>query len=152
MAFKVIVEGFPQDGTIPARFTCEGENTPPPLAWEGEPADTKSFALIVDDPDASGGAWNHWLLWDIPASTHALPVYEYERIKATRGTNDFGRLDYGGPCPPRGRPSHRYYFRLFAVDTPALGLPEGTKRRAFEKALQKHAIAEAAYMGRYQRH
>ena len=151
MAFKLKVEGFVKEGNIPVQFTCDGKNAPPAVQWEGEPPETKSFALIVDDPDAPGGSWSHWLVWDIPVSKHTLePGSEDGAVKC--GTNDFGNRDYGGPCPPRGHGAHRYFFRVFALNTPALGLPEGARRPALEKALQKCAIAETSYMGRYQRH
>jgi Raf kinase inhibitor-like YbhB/YbcL family protein len=107
--------------------------------------------LIVDDPDAPGGTWNHWLLWDIPADIHSLPEGSGHASHGKSGANDFGRRGYGGPCPPKGRGSHRYFFRLFALDTATLGLPQGAKRPVLDKALRKHAIAETAYMGRYER-
>jgi len=152
MAFKISVQGFAEEGTIPTRFTCEGSDVAPALHWAGEPSETKSFALIVDDPDAPGGVWNHWLLWDIPASLHSIAEGGRNSEAATAGTNDFGKLGYGGPCPPRGKGSHRYFFRLFALNAMALGLAEGAQRPALENALRKHAIAETAYMGRYERH
>jgi len=151
VAFKVIAEGFTEKANIPDRFTCDGENTAPVLRWAGEPSGTRSFALIMDDPDAPGGTWNHWLLWDIPASVHSLPDGSAKTSQGTPGTNDFGKRGYGGPCPPRGGGWHRYFFRLFALDTPSLGLPEGAKRAALERALKKHVVAEASYMGLYER-
>jgi hypothetical protein len=99
--FTVTIEAFDAGGTIPGVFTCEGENLSPALSWAGEPEGTQSFALIMDDPDAPAGTWNHWLLWDIPTNVHALP----QQYRATRpvhsGTNDFGEASYGGPCPPK---------------------------------------------------
>lgn len=151
MAFIVKVEGFNEGATIPSRFTCDGGDVSPAIEWAGEPSKTRSFALIMNDPDAPGGTWNHWLVWDIVASVHSLPEGKGHASLGKSGTNDFGRLGYGGPCPPKRRGSHRYYFRLFALDTPTLGVPEGGKRSALEKALKGHTIAETAYMGRYER-
>jgi Raf kinase inhibitor-like YbhB/YbcL family protein len=151
MAFKVRVEGFAEGAVIPRRLTCDGADVSPPLNWEGEPEATKSFALIADDPDAPGCTWNHWLLWDIPASVHSLHEGTGEGSVGKSGTNDFGKSGYGGPCPPRAKGPHRYFFRLFALDTKSIRLPSGAKRTALEKALRKHAIAEVAYMGRYER-
>jgi len=150
MALQLIVDGFAEGASIPKRFTCDGENISPALRWTGQPAETRSFALIMDDPDAPGGTWNHWLVWDIPASDHSIPEGGEPGAPAKSGKNDFGKLGYGGPCPPRGKP-HRYFFRLFALDVPSLGLPAGAKRPALEKALRKHIIAENSYMGRYGR-
>ena len=151
MAFTIKVDGFADGGSIPRRLTCDGEDISPALDWEGEPRGTESFALIVDDPDAPGGRWTHWLLWDIPASAHSLPEGMEHGSMGKSGKNDFGRSGYGGPCPPRAKGPHRYFFRLFALNAPSLGLAAGASRRAFEKAVRKHAIAEAAYMGRYER-
>lgn len=149
--FKVNVRGFLEGEDIPDRYTCEGDDISPEVCWIGEPADTKSFALIVDDPDAPAGTWNHWLLWDIPANTHSLDEGEGRPAAAKSGTNDFGHRGYGGPCPPRGKGFHRYFFRLFALNTSSLGLPPGAKRASLEAALRKHAIAETSYMGRFER-
>ena len=147
--FEVTVRGFAHGGEIPVQFTCDGDDVSPALHWQGEPSETKSFALIVDDPDAPRGTWNHWLVWDIPAEVHSLPQGERASIGRS-GTNDFGGRGYGGPCPPKGGP-HRYFFRLFALDAPSLGVSEGAKRPTLEKAVKKHALAETAYMGRYAR-
>jgi Raf kinase inhibitor-like YbhB/YbcL family protein len=151
MPFKVTVQGFADGAGIPSRFTCDGEDAPPGLHWAGEPSETRSFALIMDDPDAPGGTWNHWLVWDIRAGIHSLPEGKEHGSFRRSGTNDFGRRGYGGPCPPGGKGPHRYFFRLFALDADTLGLPEGARRPALEKALKKHALAEATYMGRYER-
>lgn len=148
MAFQLQVDSFGEGAPIPKRFTCDGDDVSPTLHWAGEPAGTKSFTLIMDDPDAPGGTWNHWLLWEIPANVHSI----LEGGSAgTSGTNDFGRSGYGGPCPPRGKGPHRYFFRLYAVDTASLGLAAGAKRPALEKALRRHVLGEAQYMGRYGR-
>lgn len=149
MAFKVIVEGFADGAAIPRKFACDGADTAPALEWHGEPSGTKSFALIMEDPDAPAGTWNHWLVWDIPAQIHAIPAGGAAPGKS--GRNDFGKRGYGGPCPPRRGGPHRYFFRLFAVDTPALGLKDGAGRDMLEKALHNHVLASTEYMGRYER-
>ena len=149
--FTVTIEAFDAGGTIPGVFTCEGENLSPALSWAGEPEGTQSFALIMDDPDAPAGTWNHWLLWDIPAKVHALP----QQYRATRpvhsGRNDFGKAGYGGPCPPKGDGAHRYFFRLYALDTPTLRVPRGARREELEGALRGHRLGIAEYMGRFER-
>ena len=152
VSFALTVDGFRRETNLPAKNTCDGEDIPPAVHWSGEPEQTKSFAMIMDDPDAPSGAWTHWLVWDIPTSIHELPEGDGHAIPAKIGINDFGRRGYGGPCPPKGRGPHRYFFRLFALDTPSLGLSPGARRSAVEAALRKHAIAETAYMGRYERH
>ena len=149
--FALRIEAFADGGAIPSVFTCEGDNISPALAWGGEPDGTQSFAVIMDDPDAPAGTWNHWLLWDIPARIHSVP----EHYRATRpvrsGTNDFGKTGYGGPCPPKRGGPHRYFFRLYALDTPALGVPAGARRKALERILRQHLLGIAEYMGRFER-
>jgi Raf kinase inhibitor-like YbhB/YbcL family protein len=151
MALTLQVKGFNDGGSIPKRFTCDGEDLSPALEWSDEPRGTESFALIVDDPDAPAGTWNHWLLWDIPAHAHALPEGFRPGQVGSSGKNDFGRSGYGGPCPPKGHGAHRYYFTLFAMDRPALGLPPGSNRRELDRALKDRVLARAQYMGRYSR-
>jgi Raf kinase inhibitor-like YbhB/YbcL family protein len=144
---------FEAGGFIPARFTCKGSDVSPPLVWSGNPANTKAFALVVEDPDAPGGTWTHWLAYDLPPSAHALP----EDVPATgevagggkQGMNDFGSLGYGGPCPPPGKP-HRYFFRLYALNAP-LGLKAGAKKEEVRAALRGRVLAEADLMGRFKR-
>lgn len=149
MSFKLTIDDFAQGNEIPSEFTCDGDDIPPVLRWSGEPSETKSFALIMDDPDAPGGTFNHWLIWDIPAHVHSLDHSNTSLGKS--GINDFRKRGYGGPCPPRGGGPHRYFFRLFAIDTPRLGLSPGAKRSALDRALRQHALAETEYMGRYER-
>ena len=149
MAFKLAVEGFSDGANIPRRFTCDGQNVSPALRWANEPSGARSFALILEDPDAPGGTFNHWLLWNVSANVHSLS--EGETSVGVPGQNDFGKLGYGGPCPPKGRGPHRYFFRLFAVDTPELDLKSGANRAVLEQSLRKHGIAEARYTGRYER-
>jgi Raf kinase inhibitor-like YbhB/YbcL family protein len=151
MAFTLSSPSFAEGGAIPRLHTCEGADLSPALEWSGEPDGTGSLALIVDDPDAPVGTWNHWLLWDIPASTHALPQGFKAGQAGVSGTNDFGKLGYGGPCPPKGHGPHRYYFKLYAVKASSLGLPIGAKRAELDRALQGRVLAEAQSMGRYER-
>ena len=150
MAFTLTVTGFDNGGTIPRQHTCEGADTSPALEWAGEPTGTESFALIVDDPDAPVGIWNHWLLWDIPAHVHSLPEEFRPGMTGSSGRNDFGRPGYSGPCPPKGG-GHRYYFNLYAVDRPAIGLPAGATRQELNRALKGRILAQTQFMGRYQR-
>ena len=151
MPFQLAVDAFAQGDRIPRRHTCEGENLSPSLSWKGEPAGVRSFALIMDDPDAPGGTWNHWLLFDIPPSVHSLAEGHKAGQDSTSGANDFGKLGYGGPCPPRGHGPHRYFFRLYALGVPGLKVPRGAKRSEIDRALRGHVLAEAQYMGRYER-
>jgi Raf kinase inhibitor-like YbhB/YbcL family protein len=150
VAFKLMINAFAEGGAMPNLLTCDGADLSPSLEWSGEPRDTKSFALIVDDPDAPAGVWNHWLLWDIPASLHALAQGFKPGKLGESGTNDFGKLGYNGPCPPRGGP-HRYFFKLHALDVPSLGLRAGSKRDALDRALHGHVLAKTEHMGRYGR-
>jgi Raf kinase inhibitor-like YbhB/YbcL family protein len=138
---------------IPMRHTCDGEDESPPLAWTGVPVETRSFALICDDPDAPRGTWVHWLLWNLPADVvevkPGMPPSPELSSGARQGLNDGGDLGYGGPCPPPGKP-HRYFFRLFALDA-VLGLAPGTDRSGLEAAMKGHVLAEGAVMGIYER-
>lgn len=151
MAFKLIITAFPEGGDIPKPHTCDGADLSPALEWSDEPAQTRSFALIVDDPDAPVGTWNHWLLWDIPAGTHSLPQGFKPGSVGLGGTNDFGKRGYGGPCPPRGHGKHRYFFKLFALDVPSLKLSEGARRAELDRVMRDHLAAQAQWMGRYER-
>lgn len=151
MAFQLMIPAFRNGEVIPALHSCEGADISPALEWSGEPGGTLSFALIVDDPDAPAGTWNHWLLWDIPVTAHALAQGLRPGSLGVSGTNDFGRPGYGGPCPPKGHGPHQYYFRLYALNVPSLGLKSGTKRSSLDAALRGRIIAKAEYMGRYER-
>ena len=140
-------------GEIPKRETCQGADLSPQLAWSGAPANPQSFALILDDPDAPGGTFTHWLVWNIPAAAQELPenLPKIAQLPggASQGRNDFGNIGYGGPCPPPGK-AHRYYFRLFALDT-ALNLKPGAGRRELERAMEGHILARGELMGRFAR-
>ncbi len=151
MAFGLESRAFAEGGRIPKLHTCEGADLSPAIEWSGEPEGTRSFALIVDDPDAPAGTWNHWLLWDLPAAVHTLPQGFRAGDKGESGTNDFGKPGYGGPCPPRGHGPHRYFFKLFAVNTASLGLRRGARRAELDRALAGKVLAEARSMGRYER-
>jgi len=145
---------FAPDGAIPPRFTCEGKDLSPPLAWSDAPQGTRSFVLIVDDPDAPDPAapqmtWVHWVLYDIAPTATGLPeaVAPSALPAGTReGLNGFGRTGYGGPCPPTGR--HRYFFKLYALDITLPALQRPTKA-AVEHAMRGHVLAEATLIGTY---
>ncbi len=145
-------QAFQPGELIPAKYTCDGQDISPPLNWSDPPTGTKSFALIADDPDAPAGTWVHWVIWNIPASTRSLaenvPKTESLPSGARQGTTDFRRVGYGGPCPPSG--THRYFFKLYALDT-TLTLPASTTKRDLEKAMQGHILAQAELMGKYRR-
>jgi Raf kinase inhibitor-like YbhB/YbcL family protein len=151
MPFKLTVEGFNDGESIPRQYTCEGKDVSPALRWEGAPEGTRSFALIMDDPDAPAGTWNHWLLWNIPPGTAKLDAGYRAGSVGVDGTNDFGRTGYGGPCPPKGHGPHRYFFKLYAIGVEALGAASGAKRRELDRALTGYVLAETQYMGRYER-
>ena len=151
MAFKLISSAFPEGAVIPKLHTCEAADFSPPLEWSGAPSPTQSFTLIADDPDAPVGTWNHWLLYDIPPTVHSLAQGYKPGKTGISGRNDFGKEGYGGPCPPRGHGPHRYFFRLYALGVASLGLPAGARRAEVDKAIQGHILADAQYMGRYER-
>jgi Raf kinase inhibitor-like YbhB/YbcL family protein len=145
MAFTLTSPAFADGTTIPSQFTCDGNDAPPPLLVANAPAGTKSFAVVMDDPDAPRGTFTHWLAYDVPA--------EQNELKTTAGTtlrNDFGRPGYGGPCPPPGHGSHRYYFTVYALDVASLDLP-GDTRDDLEAAIKGHTLGKARMMGRYER-
>lgn len=142
---------FQHRGTIPERYTCEGANVSPPLSWDDPPEGTRSFALVVDDPDAPGKVWVHWLAWDIPASARTLR----EDLGPTepdmlQGRNDFGDRGYGGPCPPKGHGAHRYVFHLYALDT-LLNVAPGASRRELDAAMKGHVLATGEIVGHFHR-
>jgi len=156
MSLTVTSAAFAPGGEIPAVYTCEGSDISPPIAWSGAPAGTRSFALIVDDPDAPDPSapkmtWVHWVLYNIAPTAKGLPeaVRSGAALAGAReGLNDWNRTGYGGPCPPIGR--HRYYHKLYALDIvlPDLGKPRKT---ALEKAMQGHILAQATLIGTYQK-
>ena len=143
---KITSSAFQQGGNIPSKFSCDGANTSPPLQISDVPPEAKSLVLIVDDPDAPGGLFTHWAVWNISPQTSTIA--EGSTPKGVQGTNDFGKSGYGGPCPPSG--THRYYFRIFALDR-ELDLPSGAKRSQLDAAMKGHVIAKGELMGRYAR-
>lgn len=144
---------FEHNGVIPARHTCDGENISPPLRWVGVPEESKTLVLICDDPDAPSGTWSHWVLYNVSPQMDGLGegVPDDERLSPTgmQGRNDFGDSGYGGPCPPRGS-RHRYYFRLFALDTSLDLLPGATRQQVLDH-LQDHVLAQTEFIGLYSR-
>ncbi len=151
-SFRLTSPSFQANGDIPARFTCSGDDLSPALAWTDPPAGTQSFTLIVDDPDAPGGVFSHWVFYDLPPGAHELP----EGVPRTpdpeggrQGRNDFDKIGYGGPCPPPGRP-HHYSFRLYALDK-KLNLRGGASKSEVERALKGHVLAQAELTGRFER-
>ena len=146
-------DAFPAEGTIPQRYTCDGDDTSIPLRWSEPPAVTQSLTLIFDDVDAPAGTWVHWVIFNIPDSVRSLP----EGVPAdaavdglgTHGSNSWGNLGYGGPCPPEGTP-HRYTFRLYALDT-MLDLEAGASRAELDGAMQGHILDTGHLVGRYGR-
>jgi len=151
MGFRLLIAAFPEGAMIPKLHSCEGADVSPSIEWSGEPTETKSLALIVDDPDAPGGVWNHWLLYDLAASLRSLAQGHKPGKLGVSGTNDFGKLGYSGPCPPKGHGPHRYFFKLYALDVASLGVPAGAKRAEIDKAMKGHVLTEAQCMGRYER-
>ena len=153
MPFQVSTTSFPAGGVIPRKYTCDAQDISPELSWSGVPPRTKSFALIADDPDAPAGTWTHWLVWNIPASQHELMEAASRTHASTeqarQGQNDFHKVGYNGPCPPPGKP-HRYYFKLFALDTD-LDVKPGASREQLESAMKPHVLAQSEVMGRYGR-
>jgi Raf kinase inhibitor-like YbhB/YbcL family protein len=152
MALTVTSTAFEEGGMIPVVHTCDGEDSSPPLSWSGVPDGTKSIALISDDPDAPRGTWVHWVLFNIPPDVTELPAEmpSDEKLEngAVHGITDFGRPGYGGPCPPGG--THRYFFKVYALDT-KLDLGPGAKKKDLLAAMGGHVLAEGQLMGRYSR-
>jgi Raf kinase inhibitor-like YbhB/YbcL family protein len=156
MAFALSSPAFADNGVIPKQYSCEGADISPPLNWSGAPQGTRSFALIVDDPDAPDPrapkmTWVHWVVHNIPAEAPGLPESAAARglpAGALQGLNDWKRPGYGGPCPPIGR--HRYFHKLYAVDTVLTGLERPTKAQLLD-ALKGHVLAEAQLVGTYQK-
>jgi Raf kinase inhibitor-like YbhB/YbcL family protein len=149
---KLNSRAFVQGRTIPSKYTCDGKDVSPPLAWTETPPATKSLALIVDDPDAPMGTWVHWVVYHLPPTTRqlpeGLPIDERLPDGTNQGKTDFGRTGYGGPCPPSG--THRYFFRLFALDT-ELSLPPASTAKQLKAAMRGHILAEAELMGTYRK-
>lgn len=142
---------FAHDGPIPGVCTCDAEGRSPHLGWSGAPDGTRSFVLIVDDPDAPGGTFSHWGLFDIPATVTELDEGRPDTAEAKQATNDFERIGWGGPCPPPGHGRHHYHFRLMALDVEHLNVPQGTHCKDVERAAVSHVLARAELIGTYER-
>ena len=149
---SILAEAFKEGENIPGEYTCDGENLSPAIFWSLKPTETKSIALIMDDPDAPGRTFVHWVLYNIPPETEKLnkgfPKDKILRDGTTQGMTDFGRIGYGGTCPPSG--SHRYYFHIYAIDK-KLDLPPGAARGQVDDAMKGHIIAKGELMGKYKR-
>src|SRR3974377_1280672 len=151
MAFEITSNAFRNGSSVPKKFTCDGPDVSPALSWTGAPAKTKSFALIVDCPDAPVGTWVHWVLYNLPSDTRnvAEGMSKDPRLPngALQGRNDFGKVGYNGPCPPRGK-THRYFFRLYALDA-KLTLQPGATRQQLDAAMKAHILGKAEPMGKF---
>lgn len=143
---KLSSPAFQNNAAIPSEYTCDGPNLSPPLVVSDVPSDAESLALVMDDPDAPAGTWDHWVVFNITPSTKEIP--KGTEPKGTAGKNSWGRTGYGGPCPPSG--THRYFFKLYALDT-TLNLPESLTKKDLEKAMQGHIIEQVQLMGTYKR-
>ncbi len=154
MALGLLTDAFAPGGTIPARYTCSGKNVSPPFAFRDVPAEARSLALICDDPDAPGGVFTHWVVYDMPVTLSGLPENAGAAAAPgdgrAQGRNDFGHNRYDGPCPPRGDRPHRYQFRLYALDRP-VALAAGASRARVLERMQGHILAQAEVMGRFGR-
>jgi Raf kinase inhibitor-like YbhB/YbcL family protein len=146
-AISLTTPSFSDGGSIPAAYTCDGGNHSPALRWNGAPAGTRSFVLMMHDPDAPDGDFTHWLLYDVPANTAQLPEGSAAGLA---GANEFGKSGYGGPCPPPG-PPHHYVFDLYALDEGTTGLPLGARRVDVDAAIRGHVLAQGRIQGVYQR-
>jgi len=153
MAFELRSPAFLPSREIPVKYTCDGADLSPPLQWSDPPQNTKSFALIADDPDAPVGTWVHWVLYGLPPTVRELPegVPARDTVvgSGTQGVNDFRKVGYGGPCPPRG-PGHRYFFKLYALDI-ELTLPPRKTKKDLLKAIEGHVLGQGELMGWYMR-
>ncbi len=146
---KLTSTAFVDGGLLPSKYTCDGENVSPPIAWQNAPENTKSFALIYDDPDAPAGTWDHWVLYNLPPTTNSLPENAAILPKGTKvGLNSWPNAAYGGPCPPSG--THRYIFHLYALDT-MLNLSGKVTSEILRQAMANHLVATTTLTGRYQR-
>ena len=153
MPFALTTPAFTPGGEIPRKFTCQGADVSPALAWADFPAGAQSFALIVDDPDAPVGTWVHWVAYDLPAGARALPEGVPKAADlpggGRQGVNDFGKLGYGGPCPPAGNP-HRYFFKLYALKA-KLNLEPGAGKKDVVQAMHGQVLGEVQLVGKYKR-
>ncbi len=154
MEIKIYSTAFKNGDFIPSKYSCEGSNVSPQLRWDEEIKDVKSFAIIVEDPDAPGGDFVHWVIYNIPGNVREL----HEDVTPSRnisdqimlGTNSFGHIGYGGPCPPAGK-AHRYFFRIYALNTLLHHLESGATKTQLMKAMEGHIVGKGELMGKYQR-
>jgi Raf kinase inhibitor-like YbhB/YbcL family protein len=153
MALEITSPAFKNNEFIPSKYTCQGEDVSPALAWSKAPAGTKDFVLIVDDPDAPMGDWVHWLVYNILTPSNSLQENIFnltgENLPYAQGKTSFGTIGYGGPCPPPGK-VHHYLFKIYALDT-ALNLPPGLSKQQLLKAIEGHVLAQAQLVGLYKR-
>ena len=149
---KLTSVAFKEGQSIPAPYTCDGVNISPPLEWSGVPKTAKTVAIVVDDPDAPSGPWVHWVLYNLPANNigvvENVPATENLRAGGFQGKNDFGKIGYGGPCPPSG--THRYFFKIYALDS-ELPLKAGATKAELMKAMEGHIVLQGQLMGTYRR-
>ncbi len=138
---------FSEGELIPSKYSCDGEDKSPDLTVKDIPKGTKTLALIADDPDAPGGTWTHWIVWNIPVTGTEQTIAE-NSVPGVQGKNDFGKLDYGGPCPPSG--THRYFFKVYALDS-ELDLAEGASVSELHKAMENKVLGQGTVMGKYSR-
>lgn len=150
MAFTLSSSAFKNGGAIPAKYTQYGENISPPLAWEGMPEGTKSFVLVIEDPDAPVGTVTHWVGYDIAPKTSELPA-QVRADQIPQGLNDMGHAHYDGPKPPEGHGPHHYHFRLAALDVPTLGASAGSTAVEIKKKARSHVLAETEFVGVFER-
>lgn len=152
MALTLSSGAFKSGDVIPMQYSCEGANVSPPLSWRGLPDGTQSLALILDDPDAPRGLFTHWIIYNLPPDLDGLPEDAANHLisVASHGRNDFGQRSYGGPCPPRGDEPHRYFFRLYALDS-QIELMSGAPRPQVLDAIRDHVLERAELTGIYSR-
>lgn len=148
---KLLSDAFADGSAIPRRFTCDGDNLSPPLKWSDPPPGTRSYVLLCDDPDAPGGIWHHWAVYDIPATQAGFPDSAAQKAKLKQAVNDFRKVGYGGPCPPPGHGTHHYHFRLLALSVDHVRVPPTPSCREVEREARKFTLGEAVLVGWYQR-
>lgn len=150
MAMTLSSPAFAAGGRIPAKYTCEGDDISPPLAWTGVPKEARSLVLLCDDPDAPAGTWHHWAIYDLASAADGLGE-DYPTDAAHQAVNDFRRGGYGGPCPPPGHGTHHYHFRLLALSVARLEVKPGARCAAVAAAAAPHVVARAELVGTYSR-
>ena len=147
---EIFSNSFNNNQYIPVKFTCEGKDYSPHLKWQNAPKNTKSFVLIMDDPDAPVGTWVHWVVYNIPANINEfVENIDFSKTTIKQGLNDFGKLNYGGPCPPHGKP-HRYFFKIYAVDIPT-DFKEGLSKKDILNKISNNIIEQAEIVGLFKR-